>query len=265
MTFEALDQAVPISPFLACENDREADWHRIGVPRWYDCKLGTMGDKKLAALTGSSVGKLRHRRELFSIPAWNVGIAIAPYGHLLGCRSDSEIGRMADVSPSSVKTYRESLGIKAHTRIAPGPRIPVGHLVKPYSALLGLIEDEPIASLSGVTVNVVTELRESLRIAPCKPLPQLDPLPSIENYVGPLLGYESMFYTTSDAKISRATGVPITIIEKRRLSLAVPPYQRKSRLTPYEHLLGVVSNTLLAKLVGLSVARISDLRKSKGV
>ncbi|MDY7536444.1 hypothetical protein RGV33_33010 [Pseudomonas sp. Bout1] len=265
MTFETFDQTAPVSRFLACENDRVADWTRIGVPRWYDCKLGTMGDKQLAAITGSTRGKIRYRRELFNIPAWNIGIAIAPYSHLLGCRSDAEIGRKADVSPSSVKTYRESLGIKAHTRVAPGQRIPVGHLIKPYSALLGLIEDEPLATLSGVTVNVVTELRESLRIAPCKPLPQRDPLPSIENYVGPLLGYESMFYTTSDAKISRATGVPITIIEKRRLSLAVPLYQRKSRLTPYEHLLGLVSNNLLAKLVGLSVARIYDIRKNKGV
>lgn len=31
------------------------NWGKIGLARWYDCKLGTMTDRKLAGLVGTSV------------------------------------------------------------------------------------------------------------------------------------------------------------------------------------------------------------------
>ncbi|RON40331.1 hypothetical protein [Pseudomonas brassicacearum] len=40
-------------------------------------------------------------------------------------------------------------------------------------------------------------------------------------------------------------------------------YQRVSRVARYEHLLGVVSNNVLAKLTGVTPARVADIRKRR--
>lgn len=42
-----------------------------------------------------------------------------------------------------------------------------------------------------------------------------------------------------------------------------PPYQRVSRVARYEYLLGVVSNNVLAKLAGVTLARVADIRKRR--
>lgn len=240
-----------------------ADWKNVGLPRWYDCKLGTMKDRALARLTGVSIPNIRHRRRQLGIPAWTISQVIAPFTHLLGVSSDTEIGRLSGASPASVRTYRESLAIPARRRPEPAPRIPIDHPVKPFAALLGLIDDQALARLAGVSAVSVTSLREMLDVDPAKPLAPVSADPALQDFQGPWLGYESMFRSMSDAKISRATGVPFAIVQKRRISLGVEPYQRRSRLAPYEHLLGVISNNLLAKLVGLSPSRIYLIRKSK--
>lgn len=242
---------------------KPADWEKVGLPRWYDCKLGTMKDRALARLTGVSLPTIRHRRRQLGIPAWTIAQVIAPFTHLLGVSSDAEIGRLSGASPASVRTYRESLAIPARQRPQPAPRIPMSHPVKPFSALLGLVDDQALGRLAGVSADSVTSLREMLKVDPAKPLPPVSADPAQKDFQGPWLGYESMFRSMSDAKISRATGVPFPIVQARRIFLGIEPYQRRSRLAPYEHLLGVVSNNLLAKLVGLSPARIYLIRKSK--
>ena len=42
-----------------------------------------------------------------------------------------------------------------------------------------------------------------------------------------------------------------------------PPYQGVSRVARYEYLLGVVSNNVLAKLAGVTLARVADIRKRR--
>lgn len=240
-----------------------ADWARVGLPRWYDCKLGTMSDRDLSGLTGVSLTRIRNRRKQLGIPVWTVDRAIAPFKHHLGVYSDSAVGRLSGVSPASVRTYRQSLAIPARQKTEPAPRIPRDHPVKPFSALLGLVDDQALSRLAGVSADTVRTLREMLKVDPAPPAPLISDQPALNDFHGPWLGYESMFGSMSDAKISRATGVPFPVVRARRIFLRVAPYQRRSRLAPYEHLLGVVSGTVLAKLVGLSPARINDMRKSK--
>lgn len=243
-----------------------ADWIKIGLPRWYDCKLGRVNDKRLARLVGTSQGVIRYRRNLFGIAAWSVALLIEPFRHLVGVEPDRKIAALSGASVSSVTTYRESLGIAPATRPAPRKqRIPAHHPIKPYRQLLGLVADPEIAALAGVPVAVVEALRESFGFEPVASVPGLptqDPLP---NYQGPWLGYESLFGSMSAAKISRAVGVPFSVVEQRQQHLGVTPYKRVSRVARYEHLLGVVSNNVLAKLVGLTPARIADIRRTKAV
>lgn len=242
------------------------DWENVGVARWYDCKLGRIKDQRLARLVGTTKGIIRYRRMLLGIDAWTVGQLIEPFRDLLGIESDPVIAARCGASAPSVRTYRESLGIAPKPRsMASKPPIPAKHPVKPYRQLLGLVADLEIASLAGVPVAVVETLRESLGIEPSAPLPEPPKTIAFPNYQGPWLGYESLFGTMSPAKISRAVGVPFSVVERRRQFLGVISYQRVSRVARYEHLLGVVSNGLLAKLAGVSPARIADIRKSKGV
>lgn len=243
-----------------------ADWEKIGIPRWYDCKLGRMKDRRLARLVGTSLNRIRYRRELFGIAPYSVEQAIEPFRHLLGVESDPHVSRLCGVSVGSVTTYRESLGIPPRLRsIEPKrkQRLPANHPVRPYKALLGLVDDEEIATLSGVPVATVEALRESFGFQPAAPLPDAPKRVLIPDYHGPWLGYESLFGTMSAAKISRAVGVPFSVVERRQTFLGVTPYQRVSRLERYKHLVGIVSNNVLAKLAGVSPARATEFARAK--
>jgi len=123
------------------------------------------------------------------------------------------------------------------------------------------VSDQEIAALSGASVATVKALREAFGFGPVAPLPEAPKPNPIPDYLGPWLGYESLFGIMSSAKISRAVGVPFAVVEQRREFLGVKHYQRVSRAARYEHLLGVVSNNVLAKLAGVSPARIADMRK----
>lgn len=242
------------------------DWKTVGLPRWYDCKLGRLKDQALARLVGTTKGRIRARRLALGIAACSVNQVIEPFRHLLGVESDRVIAARCGASISSVTTYRESLGIPAKPRPVPltrQQRIPLDHPVRPYKALLGLVSDQDIANLAGVSLATAKASREAFDFKPAAPLPETPERASIQNYQGPWLGYESLFGSMSAAKISRAVGVPISIVEQRQAFLGVTPYQRLSRVDRYEHLVGVVPNNVLAKLAGVSPARIADIRKRK--
>ncbi|MFW9103836.1 hypothetical protein ACOI8A_27405 [Pseudomonas sp. P4795] len=240
-----------------------ADWKNIGQARWYDCKLGTMRDEDLAQLVGTKKNVIRYRRQLFDIDAWNVRMAIEPYRHLLGIESTRTVARLCGVSAYSVDQYRKSLGVKAK----PGPpslpkpkRFPVNHPLRPYKPLLGIVHDQDVADLAGVSKTTVRNWRETLGRPPAKPLPKEPATPRLKNYVGPWLGYESLFGSMSTAKISRAVGVPFAVVEQRQKFLGATPYQRVSKLVRYQHLIGLIPIGLLAKLAGVSISRASEFR-----
>ena len=242
-----------------------ADWKNIGLPRWYDCKLGKMNDQRLADLVGTSKPVIRYRRQLFGITVWTAKQAIEPYRHLLAIESDRRVARLCGVSPHCVATYRRSLGLKAKPGPAPGTKVkkfPANHPLRPYKALLGLVHDRDVAKLAGVSRTTVRNWREDFGLQPAKPLPKTPAQSRIENYVGPWLGYESLFGTMSSAKISRAVGVPLQIVEQRQRFLGVAPFRRVSKVSRYQHLVGVIPNALLAKLAGVSSTRVAEFRSS---
>lgn len=240
-----------------------ADWKNIGQARWFDCKLGTMKDEDLAQLVGTTKSRIRYRRQLFGIGAWNVNVAIEPYRHLLGIESTRAVARLCGVSAYSVDQYRKSLGMKAR----PGPaslpkpkKFPIGHPLRPYKPLLGMVHDQEVADLAGVSLSTVRNWRNALGRAAAKPLPKQPTSPRLKNYVGPWLGYESLFGSMSAAKISRSVGVPYAVVVQRQEFLGATPYQRVSKLVRYQHLIGLIPIGLLAKLAGVSVSRASEFR-----
>ena len=126
------------------------DWKTVGLPRWYDCKLGRLKDQALARLVGTTKGRIRARRLALGIAACSVNQVIEPFRHLLGVESDRVIAARCGASISSVTTYRESLGIPAKPRPVPltrQQRIPLDHPVRPYKALLGLVSEQDIRIL----------------------------------------------------------------------------------------------------------------------
>lgn len=62
--------------------------------------------------------------------------------------------------------------------------------------------------------------------------------------------------------MSREVGVPVPIVEKRRIHLGIMPFRRVSRVARYAYLLGLVPDTLLAELTGVPHTRIADRRKA---
>jgi hypothetical protein len=248
----------------------EATWPRvanpraIGKPRQYDHLLGSMKDLHLAEQVGTTRHSIKRRREAFGLPPFTVAQAIAQYQHLLGYQSYRSIATLCGVSPRMVKNYCEAQGILPVFRPKPREqRLPLGHALRVYAPLFGHVSDQDIARVSKVALATVQEAREALGLTPVEPIlrpSEPEPLP---DYHGPLLGYESLLHCMSVAKISRAVGVPYSIVEKRRDFLGVKPHERVSRVAQYRHLLGVIPSTLLAQLAGVSDSTVSALCRAK--
>jgi hypothetical protein len=223
-----------------------------------------MKDQTLAKLIGTTTNRIRSRRMAFGIAPFTVDQLIEPFRDLLGVQSDTYVARLSGVSLFSVTSYREEQGILAKPRpIQRTQRIPASHPVRPYKTLLGLVPDQEVANLAGVPVATVKALRESFSLEPATPLPESPKQIPIQDCAGPWIGYESLFGRMSSAKISRAVGVPFSVVEQRQAFLGVPAFQRVSRLARYEYLLGLVSNGVLAKLAGVSPSRVALFRKQK--
>lgn len=239
------------------------DWNSIGLPRWYDCKLGRVSDSELARLVGTTMTMIRYRRMLFEIPVYTVAQVLEPYLDRLGVDSDRAIAAQCGVSPPSVKAYRMSLGIAPAP--LPGKHIPTrplmtkGHALRPYRSLLGFVADQELADFVGLPVEDVEQIRQAMGLPAAAAAPDIFLPEQHPNYPGPWLVYESLFGSMSVAKISRATGIPYKVIEDRRIFLGVPAYGRPSRIDRYKHLVGRVPNNALARFVGLSPARVFQI------
>ncbi|WP_238397004.1 hypothetical protein [Pseudomonas putida] len=246
-------------------NDPKApNWLRIDVARWYDCMLGKFTDRELASRVGTTEKRITARRRQFGIEAYSITQAIAPFKHLLGAESDVSIAAKCGASVKSVRHYRRSLGIPTQHKAmpAPTPPLPKEHPLYRYKALLGRVPDEDVCRLSGVGFEDVANAREALG----RHSVHLDDEPEcvavICDYHGPLLGYESLLGTIPDTKVSRQVGVPVAVVEARRIYLGIKRFKRVSRAAHYAYLLGLVPDSLLAELTGVSHTRIADMRKA---
>jgi len=215
-------------------------------PKPYDSLLGTMSDQDLANATGVCNRTIGARRKLLGVEAWSVEVALTPHMHLLGILSDKEISNISGVGISSVTKYRKENDIHPH---------PLAEFVP----LLGHVTDEDVARVSEMPLALVEKTRCILGIEELV-VELSDPI-HIDNYEGPLLGFESLLTTQTIVEIHRETGIHCSIIERRRDFLELPVFQRKSKLEPYKHLVGIVPVPLLAKLVGLSGSRVRQLSK----
>lgn len=248
---------------MGTTKDQTANWVSIGPARWYDCMLGKYTDRKLAMLTGTTEKRIYSRRRDFGIKAYSISQAIEPYLALLGSESDGAVAALCGASVRSVRDFRQSRNIPPRHESRPRPtqqRLPADPL-RPYTALLGKVPDADVARLSGLGVEEVRSLRESFNLPEVDPIDEQAPAPRVKDFHGPLLGYESLLGTVSDAKVSREVGVPYGVVVARRIFLDIPPYQRIARASRYKHLIGVVSDSVLAKLAGVSRTRIADMRK----
>ncbi|HGM4353831.1 TPA: hypothetical protein ACKPJR_006353 [Pseudomonas aeruginosa] len=239
-----------------------AKWKYIGVARWYDCKLGTMYDSELSRLTGVPIKRIQSRREMFGLPPYSINQAIEPFAHMLGVMSDRYVAEKCGASVPSVRAYRQAQGIAPRSKVPTRQqRLPLGHPVRPFKDALRLVSAEDVALAADVTVEAVLEVCAAFGIKP----PRHDPSPFVEplqDVPGPWLGYESLLSSTSSAKISRAVGVPLDVVEQRRAFLGVE-YRRTAKAERFAHLFGLLPNAVVAKLAGVTTARVADMRKAR--
>lgn len=240
-----------------------ADRLKVDTAMWYDCKLGKMTDRKLAALVGTTVATIQRRRSLLNIEVWSVNQLIEPYRDLFETSTDSAIARLCGASVKSVTTYRQRERLALYVRPAPlqrRQRLPQGHPVRPFKQLLGLVCDEDISRLAGVDLGTAASAREAFGFQQVEATYGSQ---SLEHslwraFQGPWLGYEPLLGTMSDAKVSRAANVPVSVVEKRRIFLGISPFRRISKLEQYRHLVGLVPNRLIAMLAGVSHTRVAQ-------
>lgn len=237
------------------------NWKAIGVARWFDPMLGKFTDRKLAKLVGTTERHISRRRHLFGIEAYSVKQAIEPFANLLGVESDESIATKCGASVRSVRVYRQSKGILPRSQVQRREqRLPMGHPVRPFKDVLKLVSAEDIAKAAGVPVQVVLQVCEDFGIQSPTHEDQVVTLPLLD-VSGPWLGFESLLGSMSSARISRAVGVPLEVVKRRREFLGVD-YQRIAKAERFTHLFGLVPNSVIAKLAGVSAVRIADMRKS---
>ncbi|MCF5395312.1 hypothetical protein GIV96_25510 [Pseudomonas syringae] len=180
---------------------------------------------------------------------------------MFGVLPEREIARRAGVSVHSVARFRDRMHLPRNPRSVAKPtrvaqRVPAGHPLREYQQFIGLVPDADLACRVNVEVGLVVQIRRELGLDEVSPI--VHPA-----YYGPLIGFEPLLSQMSAVKVSRATGLPIGIIEARRDFLGIPPFVRFSKLDRYKHLIGRVSNYALAKYVGVSTTRVSEYRKQK--
>ncbi len=230
--------------------------------------LGRCSDCRVARLAGVSQGAIRYRRELFGIAAWTAAMNIEPFREMFGVLPEREIARRAGVSVHSVARFRDRMHLPRYPRSKPkrvAQRVPLGHPLREYQQFIGLVPDADLACRVNVEVGLVVQIRHELgldEVSPTQPVvvPFVHPA-----YHGPLIGFEPLLSQMSAVKVSRATGLPIGIIEARRDFLGIPAFVRFSKLDKYKHLIGRVSNYALAKYVGVSTTRVSEYRKQNSI
>lgn len=212
----------------------------------YDSLLGTMSDQDLANATGVCNQTISARRKLLGVDAWSVEIALSPHMHLLGILSDKEISNISGIGISSVTKYRKENDIHPHP-------------LAEFLPLLGRVTDEDVSRVSEKPISMVERVRWILSIDAF--VEEVNDPIRVEDFEGPLLGFESLLTTATSTEIMRQTGIHFSIIERRRDFLGLPVFQHKSKLEPYMHLVGIVPVPLLAKLAGLSGSRVRQLSK----
>jgi DNA-binding transcriptional regulator YhcF (GntR family) len=140
------------------------EWKDTGKARWYDEKLGELSDTELSKTIGVPIYIIRYRREQLGIKAYSSSKILEKYNNLIGKCSDRKIAEMSKQTPSAVGRYRRSKGVREFRPDSPYLNVPEQHPVKPVAILLGLIHDQDLANLVGLSVNAITDLRKSLLI-----------------------------------------------------------------------------------------------------
>jgi len=128
---------------------------------------------------------------------------------------------------------------------------------------LGVAQDGALAAALDLQDDEVEAERVRLEIpTPPELLPTSnDP---IQDAYGPGLGFETLLASYSSDRISRMTGTPLWLVERRRAFLGIV-YVRMTKVDRYAYLLGKVPNADIAQLCGVSVETVRRVRKRRGL
>lgn len=225
-----------------------------------------------------------------------------PLDHLrakAGKVPDAEVAAQAGVSVDEVKHYRREHGIAAFLRAPPGAR-PVPLVVSsprapapPAAAAdplarfrdrLGTVADQVIADEAGVARTAVGEHRRKLGIAAYAGFrfrPESPPKEDRAERRTRIEPYLSLLGTVPDSEIAALADVPTKAVAAFRVGCGIlefdgrsgpdpdrstPPDRRRgSKLDPYVHLFGTLSDSQVAARAGVSVEAARMYRKRAGI
>lgn len=225
--------------------DRASDVHDLNGYNLQSYQLGAMSDR----VEAGAMREPHHDRQLrLGTAVWGARSKLSPYEWLAGILGDNRLSRISGWSSSSIAKFRKKHGIQFHP-------------LRDFLPLLGLVADHDVSRASSVPVEVVTELRQYLGIYAfvAEPVEEI----VIEDFHGPLLGFESLLIKMNVIDIHRETGINPNIVDRRRKHLGLPSVGLKSKLDPYRHLVNVISIPLLAKLCGITDPRVRQLIRAQ--
>jgi len=221
--------------------DRASDVQDLNGYNPQSYQLGAMPDR----VEAGAMREPHHDRQLrLGTAVWGARSKLSPYEWLAGILGDNRLSRISGWSSSSIAKFRKKHGIQFHP-------------LRDFVPLLGLVADQDVSRASSVPLEVVTALRQYLRVYEYV-AESVDEV-KIEDFQGPLLGFESMLTTKNSAEIYRECGINPNIVDRRRKHLGLPSVGLKSKLDPYRHLVNVISIPLLAKLCGITDPRVRQL------
>lgn len=178
------------------------------------------------------------------------------YDSKLGKYKDQELARLVGTTPRRIKRRRELFGI---------PPYSINQAIEPYAHLIGVLSDRALSEKCGASVTSVRMYREKRGIEPRAHAPHRQQrLPSKH----PLLPFQDALRLVPAEEVAVAANVPLQDVLDVCAMYGIKPPKAVSQATDsvadrYIHLFGLLPNAVIAKIAGIPVTRIAEIRKSK--
>ena len=192
--------------------------------------------------------------------------AVDGYLDMLGTVPDSEIAAMANVSEAVVAQVREGRGVPAH----------VPHPLMRYRHMFGNVADEVIAAEAGVSRGTIGNFRRQMGLPSYRG--HLDAQKGVkrakvEAVVEPVVEAAPAPAPAKAAKAAKAAKVveapapaPVKATKAAKAAKAEPggAAPRRSKLDAHAHLIGVLRDSAVAKIAGMTSESVRLYRMRTG-
>lgn len=240
---------------------------------WDHEPLGEQPDAALAARLGVSTSAVSQQRRHRGIRPYGAR-RLPPWAWLvLGLASDGEVARACGMNCAQVRRRRLRAGIpviEAPSAAGAKARSAMGVSLPAWLPLaVGLIPDAQLADAAGLSETYVAKARRAWGVPPPeRPVPVRPAWLPLAMGIIPDLGVANLAGVTHGVvyKMRRSAGIPAAVCRKRRTAETSSRVGRRPSANPWLPLvLGTVPDPVLARAMGVTRARVQQLRKRYGI